>query len=427
MKKPSEKTRRRKASVKANVAVTAVAQSADPSALAQARAQWLFGDWDALASADLPSLAGHPDRDRLALLMATAWQQLGRHEEASRATRQAIAWGCNTRFVAQILVAGVHNTLGRAAALAGRQTKAIEHFRASVAMGASTGGGVELMGHARSVREIAKLGLLPQAAALMEQSLEKASDLSERPGHTRARLKMLESEMELLRGHLLMAAQREATGARSMSQLGQDRWVLETLGQKRGGFFVEVGATDGVLLSNTYLLEKGFGWSGICVEPHPGFFRQLKANRECIASDACIAGESGREVEFILADEFGGIADFADADSHSGKRNAFRALGKTLRMTTTSLHDLLVAHGAPHDIDYLSLDTEGSEFEILRRFPFDRWRIRCLTVEHNYTDARESIRKLLEPLGYRRKEAQWDDWYVLEEAAGSAADDSNGS
>jgi hypothetical protein len=130
-----------------------------------------------------------------------------------------------------------------------------------------------------------------------------------------------------------------------------------------------------------------------------------------------VAGESGREVEFILADEFGGVAEHANADSHADKREAFRALGRTLRLRTTSLHDLLVAHGAPRDIDYLSLDTEGSELEILSAFPFDRWRIRCITVEHNFTPARAAIRGLLESRGYRWREAQWDDWYVLEGSA----------
>jgi len=53
------------------------------------------------------------------------------------------------------------------------------------------------------------------------------------------------------------------------SQLGQDKWVLEKLDYKENGFFIEIGAYDGITLSNTYSLEKDFGWDGICVECNP--------------------------------------------------------------------------------------------------------------------------------------------------------------
>ena len=80
-------------------------------------------------------------------------------------------------------------------------------------------------------------------------------------------------------------------------------------------------------------------------------------------------------------------------------------------MTTTSLLDLLQQNDAPEVIDYLSIDTEGSELAILEGFDWDSYQIRCITVEHNFTDKREPIRHLLEAQGYERREASWDDWY----------------
>jgi FkbM family methyltransferase len=415
-----------------------IAHEYDESSLAEARTRWLFGEWNSLAELDLQRLKQHPDRARFALLVASAHQQLGKHDAALKSARLAVSWGCDKQLVARVLVAGVHNTLGRACALANKEHRAIRHFKASVVVGESAGGSAELMGHARSVREVTKLGLLPQAAALMEQSLSEASRGAERPQQSKARLKMLEAEVELLRGELILAAQRGQLYAGnttrspgdssaqaeagptldelrrlSTSQLGQDIWVLEKTGFKRNGYFVEIGATDGVLLSNTYLLEKSFGWKGVCAEPQPAFFEQLRKNRECDVSDACIAGESGRIAEFILAGEYGGLADFAGNDLHADKRQAFLSLGKTIQVTTKSLDDFLEAHNAPREIDYLSIDTEGSEYEILRTFPFDKWRIRCISVEHNFSPTREPVRELLEPLGYRRQETQWDDWYHL--------------
>jgi len=396
----------------------------DSSELARARAHWFFGEWDALAALNFEQLARHPDRGRLALLVAAAQQQIGASEAALKSARLAVGWGCSARLVAQVLIAGVHNTLGRAAALAGQDARAAAHFKSAVAVGDTMSGTDALMGHTRSVREITKLGLLPQAAAMMDRSLAEASDKAQRPTHADARLKMLETELEIMRVGLHLATERnqlypragsDGVESQTTSQLGQDLWVLEKTAYKRDGFFVEFGATDGVLLSNTLLLERRFGWRGICAEPHPGFLQQLRKNRTCVVADACVAGHSGLQVEFILADEYGGIAQFAGDDQHSDKRAAFQTLGKTTRMTTVSLHDLLTQHHAPHDIDYLSVDTEGSEYEILRTFPFDQWRIQCITVEHNFSKTREPIRQLLEPLGYQRMEAQWDDWYFLDD------------
>lgn len=395
------------------------------SELDRARAQWFFGEWEALAALDVARWQQHPDRARLALLHAAAQLQMGQADAARLSARQALQWGCSPRLLSQVLVAGVHNSLGRARALARQDSRAALHFKAAVTVGEGAGGADALMGHTRSVRELTKLGLLPQATALMDQSLAAAADRSQRPALIDARLKALQSEFEVLRGSLSLAASRgqlplsptrSADPAfRASSQLGQDLWVLETTGYKRGGYFVEFGATDGVLLSNTLLLERDYGWQGICAEPHPEFFRRLRANRQCKVVDVCVGAHSGEQVEFILAEEYGGIAAHAGDDSHADKRESYRRLGRTMQVNTLSLHDLLLSQGAPHDIDYLSIDTEGSEYAILSAFPFDAWRIRCITVEHNFSKTREPIRQLLEPLGYRRREAQWDDWYVLDD------------
>jgi len=62
------------------------------------------------------------------------------------------------------------------------------------------------------------------------------------------------------------------------SQLNQDLWVLDTLKHKRNGIFVDVGAFDGINLSNTYLLEKEHGWNGICIEANSESFKKLKSS-----------------------------------------------------------------------------------------------------------------------------------------------------
>jgi len=93
------------------------------------------------------------------------------------------------------------------------------------------------------------------------------------------------------------------------------------------------------------------------------------------------------------------------------RREAFRSEGKVLELTSVSLDAFLTQHGAPRDIDYLSIDTEGSEYDILSHFPWDKWNIRLITVEHNFTPDRDRIRQLLTGQGYDVIEKQWDDWY----------------
>lgn len=399
----------------------------------QAKTYWLFGEWQRLTELNDEVVETHPERARLALLVASAYHQQDEHDKARTWSKQALAWGCPPRAVAQVLVAGVHNTLGRVSALCEDTARIEQHFKAAINVAEPDD--ADLMAHARSVREMTKLGLLPQAS-------EQVKTLLNQPEHHhlfnhQATTHILKTELELLTHELSLAHQRQqlyrdqqrathsepsfetdSEGYReqlrkaSVSQLGQDLWVLEKTNYKRGGFFVEFGATDGVLLSNTYLLEKEFGWKGICAEPNPKFFEKLKKNRNCITSNACIGGQTGEEVEFILADEFGGMAKYADEDQHKEKRESFKKDGQTIELKTISLHNFLIEHGAPHEIDYISIDTEGSELEIIENFPFEKWNINILTIEHNHTQKRDDLFNILSQKGYQRLDNKWDDYYL---------------
>ena len=82
---------------------------------------------------------------------------------------------------------------------------------------------------------------------------------------------------------------------------------------------------------------------------------------------------------------------------------------------TISLVDLLKKYNAPKIIDYLSIDAEGSEFDILSNFDFDKYQFRVITCEHNNTEMRQRIFKLLIAHGYVRKFddlSQFEDWYI---------------
>jgi tetratricopeptide (TPR) repeat protein len=179
-------------------------ESYDENSLSQAKAYWFFGEWQKLMAITDEKILTHEDRDRLAILIASAHQQLGYHEEARNYTRKALEWGCPPRVAAQVLIAGVHNTLGKIAALREDEQRMAQHFGAAVDV--SNGKDKDLLAHARAVREMSRLGLLPQAVNLIgkeitEQATKRVNQI--------AMGQILKTELELLHHELSLAQQRQ--------------------------------------------------------------------------------------------------------------------------------------------------------------------------------------------------------------------------
>ena len=200
---------------------------------------------------------------------------------------------------------------------------------------------------------------------------------------------------------------------RSRSQLGQDMFALSHLGFKQHGYFVEFGAMNGIDFSNSYVLEKDFGWMGIVAEPAKRWQKELAGNRKCHVETNCVWRESDAVLPFNETEEaeLATIESYSASDLHSPNREK----GTKYSVRTISLIDLLDKYRAPREIDYLSIDTEGSEYEILSNFDFDKYKFQVITCEHNFTPRREKIFSLLTANGYLRKfeEISWmDDWYV---------------
>jgi FkbM family methyltransferase len=198
----------------------------------------------------------------------------------------------------------------------------------------------------------------------------------------------------------------------SFAQLRQDLWVLHETKHKHNGYFVEFGATDGLSLSNTYLLERDFGWRGILVEPNPQWHTDLRRNRNADIDLRCVFRSTGERVTFAATKyaELGTILGFESNDGHRQSRREH----KLIDVETVSLEDLLEQHQAPRDIDYISLDTEGSELDILKHFDFTRWNVTLLSVEHNWTALEEDLDDLMRRRGYERRYpgiSYFDAWY----------------
>lgn len=197
----------------------------------------------------------------------------------------------------------------------------------------------------------------------------------------------------------------------SHGQLFQDV-LAYFVSPKTHGFFVEFGATDGCFLSNTYFLEKQHFWKGILAEPARTWAEKLKINRDACSIDfRCVWRTSGETIEFVedALPEISGVSTTLDKKRMSSNSPSYL-------VDTVSLINLLAEHHAPKYIDYISIDTEGSEYEILEHFDFSRYQFGLITVEHNYeTEKREKLLSLLSSKHYKRifqNISAEDDWYI---------------
>lgn len=178
------------------------------------------------------------------------------------------------------------------------------------------------------------------------------------------------------------------------SQYGQDKWLAETL-QPGGkpGVFCEIGAYDGVVFSNTCYLEKHLGWTGVAVEPVPETYARLVANRSCRTVQGCVGARSGR-AHFLEVSGYpkmlSCMVDSCDSEQLQRIRSEAAIHGGTFReieVTVYNINELLDAEGVC-DVDYMSIDVEGAEYEIIRSLDFGKRSIGIISVESNYNDCR---------------------------------------
>lgn len=201
----------------------------------------------------------------------------------------------------------------------------------------------------------------------------------------------------------------------STAQIGQDFLALLIANRSSSRFFVEFGACDGRRDSNTYILERYYAWNGILAEPGRYWHPSLKAARRAVISTDLVWSRSGEDRIFLetLEPSFSTARDVLSHDQHEMRRTE----GVEYLVRTVSLSDLLDLGEAPSHIDFLSIDTEGSELEILEAFDFSRYTFGFICVEHNNTDREGALTVLLQKNGYRRlvtlaEVSGGDGWYL---------------
>ena len=207
------------------------------------------------------------------------------------------------------------------------------------------------------------------------------------------------------------------------SQLYQDLFAKFIVGDRPEKSFLEFGATDGIDLSNTYWLETFHNWNGLLSEPSTQWHEKLEQNRpNTLLIKECIWSESDKKLDFFISDtgELSTIDQYKEHDRTSMPANTDKRVesGKKIIVNTISLNDVLEKKFQSKVPSYISIDTEGSEYEILKFFDFKKYRPSVFTVEHNFTIQEKEIDKLMKTNNYVRvfnKLTFFDGWYVTKE------------
>lgn len=161
---------------------------------------------------------------------------------------------------------------------------------------------------------------------------------------------------------------------------------------KYNGYFVDIGAHDGISFSNSKFFEE-LGWKGVCVEPNPQIFNELENNRN--SSTQCImkAISSKKSTENFTSiqhinnknDQVNMLNGLTDKFNTRAREDINKLKNNSnYKISEIKLETDLFSNLIPHkEIDYLSIDTEGNELEILKTINFDEYNIKTITVENN--------------------------------------------
>lgn len=169
------------------------------------------------------------------------------------------------------------------------------------------------------------------------------------------------------------------------SQQNEDKYIIQYLLKKKitDGVFLELGACNGVLYSNTKTLEDYFGFSGILIEPQKEFYEKLKVNRpKCECYNYAISNSGEEYIEFIGNDPTAGILDNLNTDLTNKNWASYEVKNKKLK-------DIL-ANSKFNYVDFMIIDVEGGELEVLKSIDFS-FPIFCIIIEADSNNQKKNI------------------------------------
>jgi hypothetical protein len=189
----------------------------------------------------------------------------------------------------------------------------------------------------------------------------------------------------------------------SKSQIFQDLFAYFFSDCKKKGTFIEIGGGNGVDLSNTYILEKKFKWRGVICEPDSRLHTNIMTKRKCFLETKPVSNSLNKNIYFYFKGLYNSYSSFDSSPSAK-------------KLKSISLNNLIRKYQLGKNIDYISIDTEGNELDIIKNFNFKKYNVKIFTIEHNFKKKiRENIYKILKKNNYQRVFryiSYMDDWYI---------------
>jgi FkbM family methyltransferase len=191
------------------------------------------------------------------------------------------------------------------------------------------------------------------------------------------------------------------------SQDNQDKYLETNIFKGyKNGFYVDVGAHDGISINNTLYFEKNNNWSGINIEPIKTVFDRLVINRPNNINLNCAVCNNDGETDFLCnigyTEMISGIKDNFDMrhlDRLQNENIQHGSITKIIKVETKKLETILHENDISH-INYLSIDVEGAEFEVIKSINFDKVFIDVIGFENNYNDVSVPIVEYLQNKGF---------------------------
>lgn len=198
------------------------------------------------------------------------------------------------------------------------------------------------------------------------------------------------------------------------SQFGEDEILSELFGGKRQGVCVEVGANDGVTDSVTYHFEQ-LGWRCILVEPNPDLCKLIRGNRNATLYECAASDQTGFATLHIAegASRAHGVSTICGDEEAQRRIKGYGFTSRPVKVGKRRLDDLLGESNIENGIDFMSIDVEGHEYEVLQGFTLKRWKPKILVIEDNSNRSDPRVRSYLASHDYLPfKRTGVNDWFA---------------
>lgn len=191
------------------------------------------------------------------------------------------------------------------------------------------------------------------------------------------------------------------------SQFKQDELLEQNVFKGyKNGIFMDVGAHDGVSINNTLYFEKNNNWTGYNIEPIKSVYEKLVINRPNSININCAVCNNNGTAQFLCntgyTEMISGLKDCFDIRHVLRLKNENEAMGsktEIIKVKTKKLEDICDEYNIKH-IDFLSIDVEGAEFEVIKSINFDKIFIDVIIFENNYNDVSVPIIDYLKNKNY---------------------------